>query len=106
MYMNEIEAKLLGEIDENECENATESMKLNKSPGSDGLPVEFCKIFYGEIKTFLTEAINSAYQTGELSATQKRGILKLLYKKGDKTSLNNRRPISVLNTDYKILAHI
>ena len=113
MYMNEIEnlntlnedeAKLLeGEIDENECEDAIESMKLNKSPGSD---VEFYKIFYDEIKTLLTEAINSAYQTGELSTTQKRGILKLLYKKGDKTSLNNWRPISLLNTDYKILAHI
>ena len=43
---------------------------------------------------------------GELSNSQKRGILSLLYKKNDKSKLANWRPISLLNTDYKILAHV
>lgn len=30
----------------------------------------------------------------------------MLYKKNDKTLLSNWRPISLLNTDYKILAHV
>ena len=81
-------------------------MKSNKSPGSDGLPVEFNITFWNDIKTILVNALNAAYHLGELSPTQKRGILTLLYKKGDKDALTNWRPISLLNTDYKILAHI
>ena len=38
----------------------------------------------------------------DLSRTQRRGILHLLYKKDDPLSLKNWRPISLLNLDYKI----
>ena len=47
------------------------NMKLNKSPGSDGLPIEFYITFWENINTMLIESINSAYQNGELSASQK-----------------------------------
>ena len=104
--LDEQEANLLeGEITESECKNALKNMKLNKSPGSDGLPIEFYITFWENINTMLIESINSAYQNGELSASQKMGILSLIFKKGDKTLLENWRPISLLNTDYKILAH-
>lgn len=39
---------------------------------------------------------------GECSFSQKRGLIKLLHKKGDRNKLNNYRPISLLNYDYKI----
>lgn len=97
---------LEGNIQESECKEAIDKMKLNKSPGSDGLPVEFYKTFWEDIKILLTDSLNFAYQVGELSISQKRGILNLLYKKNDKTLLSNWRPISLLNTDYKILAHV
>ena len=32
--------------------------------------------------------------------------MKLLYKKGDNQLLDNWRPISLLNTDFKIFAHV
>ena len=51
-------------------------------------------------------SLNAAYKKGELSPTQKRGILNLIFKKYDKTLLSNWRPITFLNTDYKILAHV
>ena len=41
-----------------------------------------------------------------MSNSQKRGILSLIYKKNDKTDLSNWRSISLLNTDYKLLAHV
>lgn len=37
--------KLEGEITEAECEKSLQGMKLNKSPGGDGLPIEFYKAF-------------------------------------------------------------
>ena len=37
------------------------------------------------------------------SPFQKQGVLSLLYKKGDPENLENWRPISLLNTDYKII---
>ena len=81
-------------------------MKANKSPGSDGISVEFYHTFWEDIKYALINSLNEAYQAGELSPTQRRWILSLIYKKNDKTSLTNWRPISLLNTDYKILAHV
>ena len=38
--------------------------------------------------------------------TQRLGLIAILYKKGDRTNFKNWRPISLLNTDYKILAKI
>ena len=63
---------LKGEINEWECKNAMDNMKLNKSPGSDGNPIEFYRSFWDDIKSVLIESINSAYQVGELSVSQKK----------------------------------
>ena len=105
--LNEQESKQLeGEITEYECKLTIEKMKLNKSPGSDGIPVEFYQTFWDNIRTIFTDSMNSAYKNGELSVSQRRGILSLIFKKNDRTLLANWRPISLLNTDYKILAHI
>ena len=105
--LNENESRNLeGDITNQECEAALRHMKINKSPGSDGIPVEFYKTFWQDINLLVIDSLNSSYDKGELAGTQKRGILSLLYKKSDKHLLKNWRPISLLNTDYKILAHV
>ena len=97
---------LEGKITKQECESAIKNMKNNKSPGSDGIPIEFYKTFWADIHSTLIDSLNSAHDIGELSGSQKRGILSLLFKKNDKHMLKNWRPISLLNTDYKILTHV
>ena len=105
--LNDMQKESLeGKITVIECEYALKSMKSNKSPGSDGLPAEFYNTFWPEIKKDLIESLNQSYDSGSLSPTQKRSMLSLLFKKNDKHLLKNWRPISLLNTDYKILAHI
>ena len=80
--LNDEEKLLLeGNINESECVAALNLMKLNKSPGSNGLPVEFYKSFWTDIKIPLLDSLQEAYTSGELSTTQKRGIVTLLHKK-------------------------
>ena len=95
------------EITVEECGKALKKMKNGKTPGNDGLTVEFYKMFWSSIKDLVYESFLFAYDIGELSIDQKRGIIKLIPQK-DKIIkfLKNWRPISLLNTDYKIIAHI
>ena len=52
----------------------------------------------------MTESFNFAFQSRNLSISQRRGIISLIPKKfKDKTMLENLRPISLLNVDYKII---
>ena len=37
-------------------------MKNNKSPGIDGLSVDFLKVFWQKIKYFITNAANFSYE--------------------------------------------
>ena len=84
---------------------AITSMANGKSPGSDGLPPEFYKTFEHLLADDLLEVYGDVF-SNEMSPTQRLGLIALLYKKGDRTNFKNWRPISLLNTDYKILAKI
>ena len=78
-------------------------MKNNKSPGSDGITTEFYKIFWNDIKKFYIDSLNHSYQCGALTELQNQSIISLIPKSDKDTSiLENWRPISLLNVDYKI----
>ncbi len=94
-------------ITEIEILTSLKQLHNGKTPGTDGLPQDFYKLFWLDIKALLIDSIVYAIATGELSIEQKRGIITLLPKK-DKSHhfQKNWRPISLLNTDYKILAKL
>ena len=82
-------------------------MKLNKSPGSDGLTTDFYQYFWNDICNYVLKSIQTALTKQVLSCEQKRGVIQLIPKKDKYLTLTkNWRPISLLNTDYKIIAHI
>ena len=89
-------------------EEATKYMKScrsDASPGSSGFTGGFYKCFWRNIKHFVVNALNHAYEIGNLSLSQKLGVIILLPKPNkDKTSLSNWRPNSLLNQCYKILS--
>ena len=102
---NEESHQLEGPITEAEILAALKSTQNGKSPGSDGFNCEFYKFFWNDIKHLLKNSINSAYLTGEMSTSQKHGIITLLPNIGkDPLQLKNWRPISLLNLDYKLMA--
>lgn len=90
-------------LSEHELHQALLSMENNKSPGIDGLSTNFYKFFWTLFGSELTAVYNYAFLQGTLSVTQCRGIITLVFKKGDHTKLQNWRPITLLTTDYKIL---
>ena len=94
-----------GPLTEKECLTSLKQMADGKTPGTDGLPAEFYKIFWDDISGALLAALNFAYENGQLAMTQRRGIIKLIPKKeADLKILKNWRPLSLLNCDYKIAA--
>ena len=102
--LNDLEKqKCEGLLTEHECFSALKDMKNGKSPGSDGITTEFYKLFWKDIKLFLINSLNSSFQKGSLNDLQKQSYITLLPKQGkDIELLTNWRPISLLNTDYKI----
>jgi len=77
----------------------------NKSPGCDGLTTEFYKFFWIDIKDLLFDSYNYSFENKKLSQDQRRAIISLIPKPNkDIRRLKNWRPLSLLNTDYKILA--
>ena len=92
-----------GELTEEELRKAVTAMELDKSPGIDGLTTNFYKHFWPLFCTRLTHVYNYAFRSGRLSVSQRRGVISLLFKKGDRTLLKNWRPITLLTADYKIL---
>ena len=96
-----------GLVSAEECSKALKECKNAKSPGTDGFPAEFYKFFWPELGTEMVSSFNHAFRSGTLSICQRRGIISLIPKKNkDKTLLDNLRPISLLNVDYKILTKI
>ena len=89
-----------------ECENTIKLMKNNKSPGLDGLPSEFYKICWNDIKYYFYESLLKSIESGILPYTQRNAVISLIFKKGEFDKLKNYRPLILTNVDYKIFAHV
>ena len=84
---------------------ALKEMALDKSPGPDGLTTNFYKCFWNQLKQPLLDSYLYSFKHGQLADGQTRGILNLIPKKDkDLRYLRSWRPVSLLATDYKILA--
>ena len=76
----------------------------NKSPGLDGLTVEFYTTFWHILNKFLVDLYNERFETGKLTESQRRAVMSLIYKSGNTEQIKNYRPISLTNVHYRILA--
>jgi len=104
---DESKIALSEEITEHEVYNILTTFSDNKCPGSDGISKEFYIFFWEDIKNLLLQSFVYSLQTGSLSMDQRKGIISLIPKKGkDTLILGNWRPLTLLNTDYKILAKL
>ena len=99
--------KLIIPISKNELKEAIDQMENDKSPGIDGIPIEFYKIFYDKIEKDLLQIYNNILFTEKKpTKTINQAIITLIPKKGNLNQLKYWRPISLLCLDYKILTKI
>ncbi|CAM5119493.1 unnamed protein product [Natator depressus] len=86
-----------------EFSEALRRMPTDKSPGMDGLTVEFYRVFWDVLGPDLVTVWAESLQSGVLPLSYRRAVLTLL-PKGDRRDIRNWRPVSLLSTDYKVVA--
>lgn len=90
-------------LTDEELFKAAFQLKGDKSPGLDGIPIEFYQEYWHLIK-HLYLAFVRAIKTRGIPNSKNTSVIKLLYKnKGEIFLLENYRPISLMNVDIKIL---
>ena len=70
-----------GFLTKEECHASLKEFSWGKSPGTDGLTAEFYLNFWELLGQELVHSLNYAFEIGELSISQKRGIITLIPKK-------------------------
>ena len=89
----------------NEITKALKPMANDKSPGLDGFTTNFYKFFWPDIKQLVYQSFCCALREGILSNSQRIGVISLIPKKDkDLRHIKSWRPVTLLPTDYKILA--
>ena len=65
-----------------ECGKVIKTMKNNKSPGNDGITIEFHKIFWPHIGNIVVNSFNAAHACQTLSTSQRQAVITLIDKPG------------------------
>ena len=95
--------KLDSPITIEELKTALFQMQSKKSPGLDGIPVEFYQEYWEDIKYYYLDYINKVKKAA-FPLGRNTSVIKIIYKKtGEIYLLVNYRPISLINVDIKIL---
>ena len=113
-YLNDVQVAKISEKDiqmleegitVEELGKTLQKLSNNRSPGSDGFPYEFFKVFWIDIKHFVHRSLTNGIATGKLSITQREGHITLVPKPSKPRNLiTSWRPITLLNSTYKILS--
>jgi exonuclease III len=83
---------------------ALRKCQRNCSPGPDGLPFEFYSATWETTGPILIELINYIPAVDTSSLPPREAHIHVHHKKGDHADMNNKRPISLLNTDDRLFS--
>ena len=86
-----------------ELEEGMKKLPVGRSPGLDGLPVEFYRKMWPNLKLDFLEMVKEVRNTKNLSDSQNKGVIRLIFKKEDRSYMKFYRPISLLNVDVKVI---
>jgi hypothetical protein len=102
------DVEMLGDlhVSEEEVMRALKRCPPGKSPGLDGIPVELYRRGASALGPLLARVYSAMGQTGQMPRTVLDGLITSLHKAGDRTNPEHYRPITLLNTDYRVLAKV
>lgn len=121
--LNDQDAERMGRrIEKQEVIDALKASASAKAPGLDGIPYEFWAALKKrddmqrerepqdhdfDVMKALTTVFNDVEDFGVVDKTEfAEGWMYPLYKKKDRTDIANYRPITLLNTDYKVFTKV
>ena len=94
------------QMSEREIAETIRVMKNGSAPGADGIPIEIYKMFWQHIRIPLMNCIRLSFASKKLPYSERLGVIALFHKGKDlaKDNVDNWRPITLTNADYKIIA--
>ena len=94
-----------GKITLEEMTKYIKKCKNNVAPGSSGFTYDFYKFFWRDLKCFIIKSVDCAFENNRLSVSQNLGIISIIPKPDkDKRYLTNWRPLTLLNSLYKLIS--
>lgn len=93
-------------IEISELNSVLDSLKNNKSPGTDGISYEFFKNLNEKGKSALLRILNKVMDKGEIPREWGEIKLTMIYKKDDPKDPDNYRGIALINSLAKILTYL
>ncbi|KAG1674134.1 hypothetical protein FOA52_015765 [Chlamydomonas sp. UWO 241] len=85
---------------------AAKMTQPGKATGPDGLPAELWSSFQLELAPMLASLYTAIGTTGQSSPGYLDGVIRCLPKPGDAADQANYRPITLLNTDYRLMGKV
>jgi hypothetical protein len=96
----------LATISPAEVKRALKGTRTGTSPGLDGIPADLYRRFKPIFLPLLSRLYSATGSSGRLPPGFLDGLIALIYKQGDRADPNNYRPITLLGSDYRLLAKV
>ncbi|MCO5554955.1 hypothetical protein L7F22_008495 [Adiantum nelumboides] len=87
-----------------EVETVVKGMKKEKTPGPDGIQAEVFQEMIEFAGQDLCDLLNHSRKEGSIQPNFNQGLIKLIPKGQDRLEIKNYRPLTMLNSVYKVMA--
>ena len=94
------------EITSEEVKTAIDSQKVRKACGIDGIQIEIIKNSPHALRCTIHTIFNKIFCTGKFPSGWQVGVISPVFKKGNKDSVSNYRPITLLCVLNKIFTKL
>lgn len=100
--LSNINSMGLLDVDTDEVSRVIMALKINSAVGWDGISCSIIKAAKNTLAPVITRVINLCFSQSIVPLAFKKALVHPVYKSGDRDSVDNYRPISVLTTFSKI----
>ncbi|MCO5607270.1 hypothetical protein L7F22_061463 [Adiantum nelumboides] len=106
LVLSRIQIAIMRPFSLHEVRDALHGLDGASCPGDDGLTRQFFMQYWDLISQPLQEGLQHIFDTGCMSQSMSLGIISLIPKGGDASTLRQWRPITLMSSVYKMLARM